>query len=98
MQISSSQIMIFGGFIPSDKQGEKTVHDVLDNGQEMTLTNKSMVLDVTVGSIKYGSEINVPSYFLSGGYQMPHQSQIYAFGLTLPTLSVNAGIASLGAE
>lgn len=63
----------------------------------MTLTNKSMVLDVTVGSIKYGSELNVPSYFLSGGYQMPHQSQIYAFGLTLPTPPVNAGIGALAA-
>lgn len=60
--------MIFGGFVPSDKDAEKTGQDVMDNGQALTLTNKSMVLDVTVGSIKYGSELNVPSYFLSGGY------------------------------
>lgn len=52
--------MIFGGFIPTDKDNTeeaKTTFDVVDNGQALTLTNKSMVLDVTVGSIKYGQDL-----------------------------------------
>ena len=43
-----------------------------------------MILDVTVGSIKTGPELAVPSYFISGGYKMLHSNQIYAFGLGLP--------------
>ena len=78
-QISSSQILIFGGFIPSEPNTEDseekknaTPLDVQDNGVDLTLTGKTMVLDVTVGSIKYGSDLQTPSYFPSGGYMMPH--------------------------
>ena len=34
----------------------------------MTMTNQSLILDVTVGSIKYGPELATPTYFISGGY------------------------------
>ena len=49
----------------------------------MTITGQSIILDVTVGSIKYGPELTTPAYFVSGGYMMPTQSQIYCLGMTL---------------
>ena len=56
-----------------------------------------MVLDVTVGSIKYGSDLQTPSYYPSGGYMMPHQGQIFSFGLTLPK-NQPSGLSALAAE
>jgi hypothetical protein len=74
--------MLFGGFVPNEDESNlfaskteddsKTSFDVIDNGVDLTLTNKSMVLDVTVGSIKTGPELCTPSYFPSGGYKMSH--------------------------
>jgi len=40
-------------------------------------------MDVTVGSIKHGPELQSPSYFISGSYKLLHANQIYAFGLGL---------------
>ena len=39
---------------------------------------------MTVGSIKSGPELAIPSYFISGSYKMLHSNQIFAFGLGLP--------------
>lgn len=68
--------MLFGGFVQTEgealEEDAKTTFDVTDNGKDLTLTNKSMVLDVTVGSIKTGPELCTPSYFPSGGYKMSH--------------------------
>jgi hypothetical protein len=72
--------MLFGGFVENEdgmfagknEEDLKNNFDVIDNGTDLTLTNKSMVLDVTVGSIKTGPELCTPSYFPSGGYKMSH--------------------------
>ena len=85
MQIAGSQILIFGGLVPKDDQNQDTTFDVQYNGIDLTLSLHSLILDVTVGSIKYGPELATPTYFISGGYQMPHNNQIYALGMTLPT-------------
>lgn len=50
-----------------------------------------MIFDITVGSVKYGSDLNTSSYFLSGGYQLPCQNQIYAFGFGKP---MNKGLTN----
>jgi len=57
---------------------------MLDNGTRVTLSAQSLILDVTVGSIKSGPELGAPSYFISGGYKMLHSNQVLAFGLGLP--------------
>jgi len=44
---------------------------IFDNGQILILSKETMVFDITVGSIKHGPELTAPSYFLSGGYQLP---------------------------
>ena len=54
------------------------------DGRSVSLTEQSLILDVTVGSIKHGPELAVPSYFISGGYKMLHGNQVFAFGLGLP--------------
>jgi hypothetical protein len=51
-----------------------------DNGREITLTKKTLILDVTVGSIKFGPKLPVPSYFIGGGYKLTHNNTIFAFG------------------
>ena len=38
---------------------------------ELAITAQSIILDVTVGSIKYGPELTSPTYFLQGGYMLP---------------------------
>lgn len=76
MQIAGSQILIFGGLIPREESsatGNQTF-EVVDNGTELNITTNSLILDVTVGSIKYGPELATPTYFVSGGYQLPHQN------------------------
>ena len=83
-QIAGSQILIFGGLIPSENEEADPTTDFVDSGTKLTLTNQSLILDVTVGSIKYGPELNTPSYFISGSYKLLHQNQIYAFGLGMP--------------
>ena len=68
MQIAGSQILIFGGLVPKDEMNNDKTFDVQENGVEMTMSNQSLILDVTVGSIKYGPELATPTYFISGGY------------------------------
>lgn len=84
MQISGSQILIFGGLVPKDEQASDTTFDVQDNKVNLTITAQSIILDVTVGSIKYGPDLATPTYFVSGGNMMPTQSQIYCLGMILP--------------
>jgi hypothetical protein len=71
MQIAGSQILVFGGMVArgeEDASGDKTSFDLVDNGVELSMTTNSLILDVTVGSIKYGPELATPTYFISGGY------------------------------
>ena len=49
----------------------------------MSITGQSIILDVTVGSIKYGPELTTPAYFVSGSYMLPTQTQVYCLGMTL---------------
>jgi hypothetical protein len=60
--------LIFGGLVPKDEMNSDKTFDVQENGVEMTMSNQSLILDVTVGSIKYGPELATPTYFISGGY------------------------------
>lgn len=89
-QLAGSQIMIFGGIVPATEtsdtlEEETTTNQVFtDNGTKISLTGQSLILDVTVGSIKTGPELALPSYFISGGYKMLHSNQVFAFGLGLP--------------
>ena len=89
-QLAGSQIMIFGGIVPAQEasdtlEEETTTNQVFtDNGTKISLTAQSLILDVTVGSIKTGPELALPSYFISGGYKMLHSNQVFAFGLGLP--------------
>ena len=84
--------MIFGGIVPAPTSAEtdETLEEeasnqlFTDNGTKISLTAQSLILDVTVGSIKTGPELSVPSYFISGGYKMLHSNDVYAFGLGLP--------------
>lgn len=92
--------MIFGGIVPaaaersaeadsSDEDESPPQQDpqsqvLLDNGTRVNLSAQSLILDVTVGSIKSGPELGAPSYFVSGGYKMLHSNQVLAFGLGLP--------------
>jgi len=46
----------------------------MDYGTKVQLTAQSLILDVTVGSIKSGPELGAPSYFISGGYKMLHSN------------------------
>ena len=70
--------------IPSESEEPDPSTDFEDSGTSLKLTNQSLILDVTVGSIKYGPELNTPSYFMSGSYKLLHSNQIYAFGLGMP--------------
>jgi hypothetical protein len=72
MQIAGSQILIFGGFIPksTSRNNQDASFQFTDQGVEMTLSNQSLIFDVTVGSIKYGPDLATPTYFISGGYMM----------------------------
>ena len=113
-QIAGSQILIFGGLIPTENASEyqnnlleeeeekpkrfgqmsPESHEFIDHGREITLTKQTLILDVTVGSIKFGPELNTPSYFIGGGYKLTHNNLIYAFGLGMPLqyLSTNSAI------
>lgn len=112
-QIAGSQILIFGGLVPSDsiiesqpeeevpedKKKSQESFDFEDNGREITLTKQTLILDVTVGSIKFGPELPTPSYFVGGGYKLTHNNTIYAFGHGCTPQYVQAGFMSaLSAE
>ena len=73
-QIAGSQILIFGGLVASEDNEDESLlaSQVTDNGKKLTLTKHSLILDVTVGSVKQGPELNTPSYFVSGGYKLPY--------------------------
>lgn len=96
-QISGKKVMIFGGLIESksdddddsvdeQEQGDKNSESdqkqiVYDNGIKLELTCQSLLLDMTVGSIKRGSELTQKCYFQSGGSLLPLNGKLYAFGL-----------------
>lgn len=63
--------MIFGGLIPTENESLKEVDqdgneresqnekfNVTDCDQQLTLTKNSLILDVTIGSIKTGPELS----------------------------------------
>ena len=73
--------MIFGGVIPASQTAIEDAEEgganqdpqtqaLVDYGTKVCLTAQSLILDVTVGSIKSGPELAAPSYFISGGYKM----------------------------
>jgi len=54
---------------------------MIDNGQRVKLQNQSYFLDVTVGSIKRGPDLNCPSYYINnGGSLLSINNKLYALG------------------
>jgi hypothetical protein len=83
MQISSSQILLFGGLVPRDSDSNESQFDITENQVDLTLTAQSIILDVTVGSIKYGPELSTPAYFLPSGSTLPTATAVYCLGMSL---------------
>lgn len=67
IQVTSKKIMIFGGMIDSNGEEEDDENTMVDNGQVCRLTNQSFFLDVTMGSIKRGPDLNSASYYINNG-------------------------------
>lgn len=105
MQIAGSQILIFGGLIPKSASRNKqdNTFEFTDQGVEMSLTNQSLIFDVTVGSIKFGPDLATPTYFMSGGFMMTNLNQIFCLGNTIaptlvPTVSEHPSVIEFGEQ
>lgn len=62
-----------------DDEDEKDV--MIDNGQQVKLTDQTYYLDVTNGSIKRGPNLTTPSYYINnGGNLLSIQNKLYAQG------------------
>lgn len=74
--------MIFGGIVEPDDEDEE--HQMVDNGQRVKLSNQSFYLDVTMGSIKRGSDLNCHSYYINnGGSLLSISNKLYALGFRI---------------
>lgn len=72
--------MIFGGMIESEAN-EEDENLMVDNGQVVKLTNQSYFLDVTMGSIKRGPDLNSASYYINnGGNLLSVSNKLFALG------------------
>lgn len=96
-QVTGMKIMIFGGMIEPE-EGDEEKDLMVDNNQQVKLTDHTFFLDVTNGSIKRGPDLNNPSYYINnGGNLLSIQNKLYAqgFGISPDT---NKSIASLAAK
>lgn len=67
---------------PEDQEEEE--HQMIDNGQRVMLTKQSYFLDVTMGSIKRGPDLNSASYYINnGGSLLSIQNKLYALGFRI---------------
>ena len=82
IQVTSKKMLIFGGMIEPDQEQEgETESQMIDNGQVVSLTSQTYLLDVTVGSIKRGAELVTPSYYINnGGSLLSMHNKLYALG------------------
>lgn len=57
---------------------------MVDNGQRVKLTNQSFFLDVTMGSIKRGKDLNSASYYVNnGGSLLSISNKLYSLGFRI---------------
>ena len=97
IQVSSKKIMIFGGMVHPTETDDDQDH-LVDNGQIVKLSNQSYFLDVTVGNIKRGPDLNCPSYYVNnGGSLLSIQNKLFALGFRV-NYEQTKGFGSLAAE
>ena len=65
-QVTGKKIMIFGGMV-EHKEGEDDSEVIVNQGQNIVLSDKSFYLDVTIGSIKRGPNLSTASYYINNG-------------------------------
>ena len=83
IQVNSKSIMIFGGMVDPE-EGNNESENMADNGQDVQLTNQSYFLDVTVGTIKRGPELNDSCYFINNvGSLISMHNKLYAQGFRI---------------
>ena len=79
-QVTGKKIMIFGGMV-EHKEGEDDTEVIVNQGQNVVLSDKSFYLDVTIGSIKRGPNLSTASYYINnGGNLLCTQNKLYAQG------------------
>lgn len=64
--MTGKKIMIFGGMVEHE-DGDDDSHTMVDHGQKVKLSDQSLFLDVTKGSIKRGPNLVTPSYYVNNG-------------------------------
>lgn len=98
VQVSSKKIIIFGGMIePEENEDEENI--LWDNDQLVKLTSQSYFLDVTMGSIKRGPDLNCPSYYVNnGGSLLSISNKLYALGFRVNYENTKASLSGLAAE
>lgn len=65
-QVTGKKIMIFGGMI-EHQEGDDDSDVIVNQGQNIVLSDKSYYLDVTIGSIKRGPNLSTASYYINNG-------------------------------
>ena len=69
--------------IQPDEQDDDE-HCMVDNDQRVKLTNQSYFLDVTMGSIKRGPDLNSASYYVNnGGSLLSISNKLFALGFRI---------------
>ena len=64
---------------PEDVDDEENT--MIDNGKTVKLTNQTYFLDVTMGSIKRGPNLNCASYYINnGGNLLCIDNKLFALG------------------
>jgi hypothetical protein len=77
-QVTGKKIMIFGGMVEHE-EGDDEKDTMIDNGQTVKLSDQSLFLDVTKGSIKRGPNLITASYYVNnGGNLLSMQNKLYA--------------------
>lgn len=98
IQVTSKKIMIFGGMIEQD-EGEEDENTMVDNGQLVKLTDQTYFLDVTMGIIKRGPELNSASYYINnGGSLLSMENKLFALGFRINHEQSKAATSGLAAE
>ena len=101
IQVTSKKIMIFGGMLEATDDVEEEENTMVDNGQVCKLTNQSYFLDVTMGSIKRGPDLNSASYYINnGGSLLAFDNKLFALGFRVnhEQQQNKAAFSSLAAE
>lgn len=98
IQVTSKRIMIFGG-MTEQEEGDEDENTMCDNGQLVKLTNQSFFLDVTMGSIKRGPDLNSSSYYINnGGSLLCLDNKLFALGFRFNHEQNKAAFSGLAGE